>query len=94
MAPTFSKKMLLVEDDSILLEMYQKKFENEGFIVYLAHNGEEGLKSALDTHPDLILLDLKMPKMDGLTMMDFLRKISTTPSDVVKKTKEIIGLFA
>ncbi len=100
-----AKKILLVEDDLILLEMYQKKFTNEGFIIYTAHNGEEGLKSALKDNPDLIILDLAMPVMDGMTMMElqgvlnhrpayYLRKINTTPQEVVQKAKEILNLFA
>jgi DNA-binding response OmpR family regulator len=53
--------------------MYVKKLINEGFAVESAVDGEEGLKKALNSMPDLILLDVKMPKMDGITMLKKLR---------------------
>lgn len=68
------KKVLLVEDDSILSEMYQSKLDREGFEVITAENGEKGLSLALQTHPEIILLDLLMPKMDGMALMKKLRE--------------------
>lgn len=50
------------------------KLSREGFIVVRTKNGEEGLSAALSGHPDLILLDILMPKMDGITMLKELRK--------------------
>ncbi|OGZ73790.1 MAG: hypothetical protein A2908_02075 [Candidatus Staskawiczbacteria bacterium RIFCSPLOWO2_01_FULL_38_12b] len=70
------KKILVieeVEDDDSLRDVLGEKFINEGFNVIKARNGEEGLKIALREQPDLILLDLLMPVMDGLTMMDKIR---------------------
>ncbi|SRR5258706_9847234 len=67
-------KILLIEDDQILLGMYKTMFQNHGFAVSTAVNGEEGLSSALTLHPDLILLDIRMQGMDGLTMMQKLRE--------------------
>jgi len=67
------KKVLIIEDDQIILEMYRDKFEVSNFGVITALNGEDGLKSAITHHPDLILLDLAMPKMDGMTLMQELR---------------------
>lgn len=69
-----NKKILIVEDDSSLLNVLHDKFILEGFDVLLAENGEIGLASALSLHPDLILLDIVMPKMDGMTMMKKLRE--------------------
>jgi DNA-binding response OmpR family regulator len=68
------KKVLIVEDEPPMLLALTKKFEKENFQVLGAKNGEEGYKTALAKHPDLILLDLVMPKMDGMTMMKKLRK--------------------
>lgn len=67
------KKILIVEDDSVLSWVLIKKFKKEGFSVLLAKNGEEGLDVALKEHPDLILLDIIMPKMDGITVLKRLR---------------------
>ena len=63
-----------VEDDNSLRRVLSDKLTHEGFGVYEAKDGEEGLAVALSEHPDLILLDIKMPKMDGLTMMKKLRQ--------------------
>lgn len=53
--------------------MYQKLLSNHGYIVHTAMDGEDGLKKALDGHPDLILLDIRIPKMDGMTVLKQLR---------------------
>ena len=67
------KRILIIEDDSVLSWVLVKKFMAEGFDVLQAKNGEEGLRSALDNHPDLILLDIIMPKIDGITVLKKLR---------------------
>lgn len=70
------KNILLIEDDENLSFIYKKKFETEGYQVKSVFNGEDGLNTALKTHPDLILLDILMPKMDGMTVMKKLREDS------------------
>ena len=67
-------KILIVEDEPTLLTALVDKFAREGFTVLTAENGQNGLKSALKNHPDLILLDIIMPVMDGLTMLNKLRE--------------------
>lgn len=69
-----AKILLLIEDDKILLNMYQKLLSNHGYDVHTAMDGEDGLKKTLELHPDLILLDIRMPKMDGMTMLKLLRQ--------------------
>lgn len=73
--------VLLVEDDAFLANIYQKKFELEGFKITVADNGEAGLDAAKKKQPDIILLDILLPKMDGFTVLEQLKKDT--------KTKEI-----
>ncbi len=68
-----AKKILIVDDEKILMDLLSTKIKREGFIVTEAHDGEEGLRLALAEHPDLILMDIIMPKMDGITVMKKLR---------------------
>jgi len=67
-------KILIVEDEETLIKVLADKFSEEGFEVSQAVNGEEGLNKALAEKPDLILLDIVMPVMDGLTMLAKLRQ--------------------
>lgn len=67
------QRVLLVEDDGFLASIYAQKLEVEGYDVSFATNGEDGLKLALKDKPDLILLDLLMPKMDGFEMLERLK---------------------
>lgn len=71
-------KILLVDDDPLLVRMYQTKFELDGNVVEYASNGEECLTKAKSFGPDLILLDIMMPVMDGLTALSKLKKDSST----------------
>lgn len=66
-------KILIVEDEGPLSEVLKDRFENENFKVYVAKDGAEGLLMALEKEPDVILLDIIMPKVDGLTMLKNLR---------------------
>jgi DNA-binding response OmpR family regulator len=68
-----NKKILIVEDDLQLQGVLRDRLSHEGFDVLEAGNGKDGLGLALSSHPDLILLDLIMPVMDGLTMANQLR---------------------
>ena len=67
------KKILIVEDDRALLQALVEKFTSEGFAVLSARNGGAGLANALANHPNIILLDIIMPDVDGLTMLERLR---------------------
>ena len=69
-----NKKVLIVDDNTDLSSVLVDKFTASGFEADSADNGEIGLKKALETHPDVILLDLVMPVMDGLETLKRLRK--------------------
>lgn len=66
-------KVLLIEDEEMLANMYETKFQNEGFVIKKALDGESGLKSALEDKPDMILLDIIMPKLDGFSVLKNLK---------------------
>lgn len=67
-------KIMLVEDDTILVEMYQAKFELEGHDITVATNGEECLKILETFTPELILLDILMPKVNGFHVLKEVKK--------------------
>ena len=67
-------KVLVVEDDDFLSEMYSLKLNMEGFDVKVGHDGDEGLKLAKKFLPDIILLDLLMPKKNGYEVLGDLKK--------------------
>lgn len=73
MAQQIDKTVMIVEDEAPLRNAVSDILSFEGFKVLQASNGQEGLDLALKEHPDLILLDLMMPVMDGLTMLEKLR---------------------
>ena len=75
------KKVLLIEDDDFLSKMYATKLEMEGYHPLIALDGERGLKRALKDKPDLVILDILLPKLDGL---EVLRRIKAD-----KRTKQI-----
>lgn len=68
------KKILIVDDDPDILSLLGETLSSHGFECVLAKNGLEGLDLSLTANPDIILLDLRMPEMDGLTMLRELRK--------------------
>jgi len=68
------KKILIVEDEPVLLDALVDTFTHEQYDVLTARDGEAGLNIALQSHPDCILLDIIMPIMDGTHMLQVLRK--------------------
>ncbi len=74
-----NKSILIVEDEDALAEVLADTLEIEGYQVKVCSNGEEGLKYAMENHPSLILLDMLMPKMNGMTMLTELRKQQAPP---------------
>jgi len=69
-----NKKILIVEDEELILHALSDKFRSSGFDVIQAKDGEEALEVALKTHPDIILLDIILPKMDGMSMLKKFRE--------------------
>jgi len=72
------KKILLVEDDETLAAVYQQRLELEGFEVQHVSDGENALDAAVKFMPDLILLDVMMPKLNGFDVLDILRNTPAT----------------
>lgn len=73
----FNAKVLLVEDDKMLADMYVTKFSKEGMEIMKADDGSKGLEMAKQHKPDLILLDIIMPKLDGFAVLRELKKDPT-----------------
>ena len=73
---TQKRKVLIVEDEAPMREVLTDKFSREGFSVLQANDGEEGLAIATTEKPDAILLDVVMPKMDGMTMLRKIREVN------------------
>ena len=69
-----NKKILIVDDDPLIIRMYQYRLSHDGLEVVMAFDGEEAVMKAKKEHPDLILLDLMMPKMNGVEALRFLKK--------------------
>ncbi len=77
---TFPKKILMVEDDAALANVYRLRLQTEGFDFRQVANGEDALSAATEYKPDLILLDVMMPKMNGFDVLDLIRKTPETSS--------------
>lgn len=71
-------KILLVDDDELMVKMYQGKFVDDGYDVEVATNGEQGLIKTLEFKPDLVLLDIMMPEIDGLQVLKKLKENEET----------------
>ncbi len=81
-------RLLYIEDDPLNVKMVQKMFKFSGYEVSVAVNGQEGIRAALNLLPDLILLDLNLPDIDGLEVLRRLRQDSRT------RTTPILALTA
>ena len=72
-----AKKILLIEDEEIMINLLQRKLTMEGYETSVTQDGEEGLKAMREVKPDLILLDIIMPKMGGFGVMTEMQKDKT-----------------
>ena len=75
------KKVLIVDDDRLISKVLSEEFRDNGFEVSNAYNGEEGLEMARSEKPDLIMLDITMPKKDGISVLHDL-KLSDDTKDI------------
>ncbi len=69
-----SRSVLIIDDEVSLVQVLAQKFTDEGVTAYTAVNGRDGLALALEKHPDIILLDIMMPEMDGFDVMKQLQE--------------------
>lgn len=92
------KKVLLVDDEESILLLYREEIEEEGFAVEVAHNGEQALAVFGDTPPDLVILDINMPGMNGIEVLRQMKAInSELPiilSSAYPEYKEDFGAWA
>ena len=70
-------KILIIDDEKMLLQMYKTKFEKEGFQVAIEENGLDGLNRAVEMKPDIILLDMMMPGIDGMETLKGFRECTS-----------------
>jgi DNA-binding response OmpR family regulator len=68
-ANNFQQTVCIVDDDPSILEIYKTKFEQSGFIVFTATNGDEGLAIVREHKPDILLLDIQMPVKNGVEVI-------------------------
>lgn len=75
-SPTTSqpKTILVIEDEQLLINALTKRLTDAGYKISVARDGEEGLQKALTEKPDLLLVDIVLPKMDGITMLSKIRQ--------------------
>lgn len=71
---TKEKSILIVDDEEDLRGVLEQKFTDEGFVVHTAKNGKEAIEVALKNKPDMIVLDIVMPEMNGFEMLSELQK--------------------
>jgi CheY-like chemotaxis protein len=71
-------QVLLVEDDGALAQMYRLKLERDGYVVRVAGDGEQALGLISERTPDLIFLDIRLPRMDGLAFLERIRRSERT----------------
>jgi CheY-like chemotaxis protein len=84
-------KILIVEDDPLMSRMYQKIFTFEKYEVEMAADGQEGIDKARETNPTLILLDVMMPKMNGLEALEKLKADPATKAIPVVMLTNLAG---
>ena len=71
-------RVLFAEDDASVVQMYRLKLELDGYQVVMAKDGEEGLRLANEVDPDIVFLDIRLPKVDGFAVLEGLRACDRT----------------
>lgn len=78
-----NKKILIIDDEEDILEVLSYNLKNEGYTVFTCNNGREGIRKAIEVLPDLIILDVMMPNMDGVETCQELRKIEDLNHSII-----------
>ena len=90
------KKILVVDDEKSIVDILKLNLQNEGYTVYEAYDGEEAVLKAGSVEPDLILLDVMLPKLDGFSVCKKIRETSTVPILMITAREEevdkVLGL--
>lgn len=90
------KKILIVEDEKPIADILRFNLDREGYDIYIAYDGEEAVKKAFEVNPDLILLDVMLPKKDGFQVLKEIRKKLQVPVLMVTAKEEevdkVLGL--
>ena len=76
--PKHPKRILIVEDDDALANVYIMRLQGEGFDTRRVNNGEDALAAAINYHPDLVILDVMLPKVSGFDVLDIIRNTPET----------------
>src|SRR5579859_750190 len=87
-----SRRILFIEDDRFIADMYRMKLESDGWNIEVAMDGEAGLRRALEDPPSLVLLDLLLPRMDGIEVLRQLREADQTRTVPVLILSNALGL--
>jgi CheY-like chemotaxis protein len=90
-----AKRILLVEDEEIMINLLEKKLKREGYEVSIAKDGEKGLEKIREEKPDLILLDIILPKMNGFEVMERMKEdeeLSKIPVIVISNSGQPVEL--
>jgi CheY-like chemotaxis protein len=87
-----SRRILFIEDDRFIADMYRMKLESEGWNVELASDGEAGLRRTLEDPPALVLLDMLLPRMDGIEVLRKIRAADETRTVPVLILSNALGL--
>jgi len=81
-----SLRVLIVDDDPDIVDAVSFALEQEGYTVFIARNGDEGIMLAEQHNPDLVLLDMMMPKRSGFLVLEKLRRANHTPVRIIMMT--------
>ncbi|MEK7482645.1 MAG: response regulator [Patescibacteria group bacterium] len=90
-----AQKILIIEDEKVLMELICKKLEKEGYAVETAGDGESGLRKMRETKPDLVLLDIVMPKMNGFEVLETANQdqtLKTIPVIILSNSGQLVEL--
>ncbi len=87
------KKILIVDDEELIVKVLEVRLKAEGYEVEVAYNGEEGLNKALSIKPDLAIVDIGLPKIDGNTICELIKKNPETKNTkiIMLTGKKLVG---